>query len=239
MKLEYLKSKTEYFPKLLLGIAAIFAIGILFDIAGLLAGGISSGMLVKKSVAQSRPDPNEMTKYFSQSKLLADGLKKNNIFSPPPPKQNPVREVSGILGNEALIGGKWYKAGDSIADAKIIAIEPTQIKILWDGKEQCFSPIGSSSGPPQNNAAQPAPGRQRPPTAARANGNEKPAAAGPTNGADPLAWMGVKLSDRVRAKFLEKWNQMSDSEKEQAKQGWNQMSDEQKQQAADAWEKHL
>ena len=76
MKLEYLKNKTEYFPKLLLGIAAIFAIGILFDIAGLLAGGISSGMLVKKSVAQSRPDPNEMTKYFRVGELKNPAVKE-------------------------------------------------------------------------------------------------------------------------------------------------------------------
>ena len=239
MKLEYLKNKTEYLPKIMLGIAAIFAVGILFDIAGLFAGSISSGILVKKAAAQSRPDANETNKYLSQSKLLAEELKKNNLFSPPPPKQNPVGAVSGILGDEALIGGKWYKAGDSIADAKIIAIEPTQIKILWDGKEQCFSPIGSSGGPPQNNAAQPVPGRQRPPMAAKTNNNEKQAAAKPTDESDPLAWLGVKLSDSMRAKFLEKWNQMSDSEKEQAKQGWSQLSDEQKQQAANAWEKQL
>ena len=56
---------------------------------------------------------------------------------------------------------------------------------------------------------------------------------------DPLAWMGVTLSEKVRAKLLEKWNQLSDEQKEQMKQQWNNMSDEQKQQAVDAWDQHL
>jgi len=30
----------------------------------------------------------------------------------------------GIFGDEALINGKWYKAGDKVADAKILAVNP-------------------------------------------------------------------------------------------------------------------
>ena len=52
----------------------------------------------------------------------------------------------GILGREALIGDKWYKVGDSVGDAKIVAIEPTKVKVVWDGQEKEFSPIGSSGG---------------------------------------------------------------------------------------------
>ena len=52
----------------------------------------------------------------------------------------------GILGREALIGDKWYKVGDSVGEAKIVAIEPTKVKVVWNGQEKEFSPIGSSGG---------------------------------------------------------------------------------------------
>jgi len=33
-----------------------------------------------------------------------------------------------------------------VAEAKIVAIEPTKVKIVWNGQEKEFSPIGSSGG---------------------------------------------------------------------------------------------
>jgi len=56
---------------------------------------------------------------------------------------------------------------------------------------------------------------------------------------DPLAWMGVELSPALRAKLLEKWNGLSDEEKEQMKDRWNNMSDEQKQQAVNSMEENI
>jgi len=49
------------------------------------------------------------------------------------------------LGDEALINGKWYKIGDMVADAKIVAIEPAQVRIEWEGSEKSFAPIDASS----------------------------------------------------------------------------------------------
>jgi hypothetical protein len=45
---------------------------------------------------------------------VVEGLKKNNLFAPRAPKQYPVHEVIGILGDQALINGRWYKVGDTI-----------------------------------------------------------------------------------------------------------------------------
>jgi len=72
-------------------------------------------------------------------------MKKKSIFAPPAPKQHPVKQVQGIWGNEALINGKWYKAGDRIADANIVAIEPTKVRTMWEGKEKVFRPIDAAS----------------------------------------------------------------------------------------------
>ncbi|MHC4742368.1 MAG: hypothetical protein ACYS8Z_10670, partial [Planctomycetota bacterium] len=77
---------------------------------------------------------------------IANAIKKENLFVPVPPKRHPVSAVLGIMGAEALINGKWYKVGDRIGDAKVIAVEPTQVKIEWDGNEKWFAPIASTGG---------------------------------------------------------------------------------------------
>ena len=35
----------------------------------------------------------------------------------------------------------WYNVGDTIADAKVVAIGPTSVTIAWEGKEKTFLPI--------------------------------------------------------------------------------------------------
>lgn len=153
MKLNYLKDKKEFTTVLLLGAAAVLAVAILVNITGFFVASARAGNLVKKAVEQSEPDKDRMDKYFAESRELANKLKKNNLFAPPPPKQQPIKQVFGILGNEVLIEGKWYKLGDMVKDAKIVAIEPAQIKIEWEGKQITLEPIlASSAAPPQPSA---------------------------------------------------------------------------------------
>jgi hypothetical protein len=91
-------------------------------------------------------DPCQVKAALAQDQGRAEALKKQNLFAPAPPRSHPVGQVSGILGNEVLIQGKWYKVGDKIQDAEIIAIESTLVRILWDGNETEFKPITSSGG---------------------------------------------------------------------------------------------
>ncbi len=56
---------------------------------------------------------------------------------------------------------------------------------------------------------------------------------------DPLAWMGVKLSPKMRALLMEKWSKASPEEREKGKEEWNKMSDEQKQQATQSMEQRM
>ena len=104
--------------------------------------------IVKTAIAQNNADAYDMDKYFAKYKVLANELKKNNLFAPPAPKQHPIKEVLGILGNEVIIRDKLYKVGDKVGDAKIVAIGPTKVTIEWDGKEKTFAPI-DAKGPSQ------------------------------------------------------------------------------------------
>ncbi len=148
MKLDYLKEKKELVSVVLLGASAFFAVLILVKVTGFFAASAKAESLVKKAIAQNETDANDMDKYFAKYKVLADALKKNNLFAPPPPKEHPIKEVPGIFGDEVIIGDKLYKLGDKVGDAKIVAIGPTQVTIEWDGNKKTFAPI-DSKGPSQ------------------------------------------------------------------------------------------
>ncbi len=144
MKLGYLRGKSEFTSVLLLGVSAFLGVLILFKVTGFFTASARSETLVKRAVAQNNTDTKDMDKYFAKYRALADELKKNNLFAPPPPKQHPVKEVLGILGDEVLIKDNWYKVGDTVGDAKVVAIGPTEVKLEWDGKEKVFSPIDAA-----------------------------------------------------------------------------------------------
>jgi len=154
MKLDYLKDRKEVVSIVLLVVSAFLGVCILIKVAGFFVSSARAGRLVKEAVAQSKPDAKEMEKYFAESREIADELKKKNLFAPLAPKQQPIKQVLGILGDEVLIGGKWYKFGDMVGDAKIVAIEPAQIRIEWDGREIVLAPIDAVTASPPRKPGQ-------------------------------------------------------------------------------------
>jgi hypothetical protein len=199
--------------------------------------------LVRSAVSRSHADPNSVQRHLQEAKSLADTLKQKNLFIKRPPKENPVKQVNGILGSEVLIGDKWYKEGEKVGDARIVAIMPTEVKVAWDGKETTFAPMAAGSAapaPPGPPAAGPkkeaSPASPKPaPTAQVAAAPPAPAPAPE----DPFAWVGMSLSPQLKAKLLERWNQLSQEEQEAWKQRWNGMSEEQKRQTVDSLEKGM
>ncbi|MHC4104509.1 MAG: hypothetical protein ACYSR9_06185, partial [Planctomycetota bacterium] len=157
MKIDYLKDKKEMVSVVLLCASAILAVFILVKVTGFFTASARAEKIVNKAIEQNTEDANDIDKYFAKYKMLADALKKNNLFAPPPPKQHPVKEVLGIFGDEVIIRDKLYKVGDKVGDAKIVAIESTQVTIEWDGKKKTFSPMdaGRASGPGGSRGSRP------------------------------------------------------------------------------------
>ena len=95
------------------------------------------------------------------------------MFAPPIPKKHPVNkdQVLGILGSEVLINGKWYKTGDNVGDAKIVAITPIDVRIEWDGNEQVFIPFDAKGAAPSGSRR---PGSSSRPQVAKAGGQGSP-----------------------------------------------------------------
>ncbi|MHC4543349.1 MAG: hypothetical protein ACYTDW_05550 [Planctomycetota bacterium] len=236
MKPDYLNNnhpnnKRDIISVGLLGVSAFMGVLILIKITAFFAAPARAENSVKRAVSLSKPNAEEVEKHLAKSKVIADELKKKNLFAPPPPKQHPVKQVSGILGDEVLINGKWYKAGDKVGDAIIVAVEPTQVRIEWQGSKKGFAPISAVSAPePKKVVAKAVVKKERPKKVEKA-AEEK---AETVSAEDPLAWMGVDLPPKAREMILQQWNKASDEEKAKAKEEWNNMPEDQKQQAVEA-----
>ncbi len=144
MKIESLKHKTESLTKILLAVAVLLGALTFLRIGSFLNS--SQAMAMAGQVDPSGTGANDLKKVLDQTKASANEIKKKNLFVPGAARQYPVNEVIGILGQEALIGDKWYRAGDSVGEAKILAIEPTKVRVVWNGQEKEFSPIGATGG---------------------------------------------------------------------------------------------
>jgi hypothetical protein len=147
LKLEHLKDKKELLSTALLVVSVLAAIMILVKVVGFFVTSARAAGAVEQAIRHSAPDATNMTAQLGKSRKVADTLKKSNLFVPPSPRENPIKMVMGILGDEALINGKWYKTGDKVGDAKILAVNPTSVETEWDGKKKTFSPIDAGAAP--------------------------------------------------------------------------------------------
>jgi len=121
---DHLKNKEELVPTVLLGVSLLCGILILVKVTSFFVASARAQSVVTRAIEQNGADPKNIEKQLASSAALTDELKKNNLFAPPMPPQHPVQQVSGIFGDQV-----------------IVAIGPTSVTIMWDGKEKSFLPI--------------------------------------------------------------------------------------------------
>ena len=138
---ENLRNRKELVPAVLLGVAVLCGVLILVKVTGFFVASARAQSVVKRAVTQSESDSKLLEAQLAKSRPIADNLKKNNLFSPPLPKEHPIKEVFAIFGDEVLINDRWYKAGERVGDAKITAIGPISVTTVWEGKERIFYPM--------------------------------------------------------------------------------------------------
>jgi len=172
-------------------------------------------LLARRFTPQIQPTASQIQEKPVESQALVARLKKKNLFTPPPSREHPVKDVAGILGNEAFIGGRWYRCHDKIGEATIVYIGPTQVRIEWDGKEKTFAPIQGGS---------PA-GAKRPEPAVLPEKKQKPRHASVVVTSQPAVppwWSKIpfqKLSTQEQEKLQrlrERWFDMSEQEQQDA-----------------------
>ncbi|MHC4144690.1 MAG: hypothetical protein ACYSWW_01230 [Planctomycetota bacterium] len=230
-KLNFLKEKKEVVSTVLLGISVISVILILAKATSFFVASARAQSTVKRAIEQSESDEKLVAAHVDKFKKDADALKKDNLFSPPPPKRNPITAVLGIFGDEALINGKWYKAGDKVADAMILAINPTSVETEWDGKKKTFRPIdakasassGSRPGRPTSGSSKPGGSAGGSPQMVVTQG-PRPAPGGrgmPGMGGmtpERLRNMSEDERNKFRAQMRERFERMSEAERDKFRQ---------------------
>lgn len=214
MKIEFRKEKTELYTRGLLAVTVLFGVLTVLRIARFSAASTEAHTMAARTDSEElgRTDMGEL---LAPTKASADQLKKQNLFAPAPPKRHPVSVVLGILGDEVLINNKWYKAGDKVGDATIVAVEPTKVRIAWDGQERDFAPIGAAA----------AGGSARPSTTARSGGRPGPSRGAQvtvtTPGGGQSFLDGLGLSDeetREVNRLKQQWPTMSPEERKQVRE---------------------
>jgi len=232
MNSDYFKNNKRFVRPVLLGVCAVLAVLALAKLRDYYTTSSKAQSIVRKAVDQDKADPNRIEENLAGFKEIAKALKKESLFVPRAPKRHPVSAVLGIMGNEALINGKWYKVGDKISDAEIVAIEPTLVKIKWDGKEKSFAPISAmvaADTKPSGRAEKTPQVKDKKDKARNAAEKAKKIKSKvkiASGGDDPLGWMGVKLSAKLRGKILKMWSNASEEDKRRGMAEWNNASDE-------------
>jgi hypothetical protein len=169
---DFMQDKRRLVSLVLLVIAVLFGVLAVAKTLGFFIHSARAQRIVKQATAWSKTDPNFVDSQVAKSRLIAEDLKQNNLFWPTP-KENPVKAVLGIFGDEAYIDGQWYKVGAMIRDAKIVAIGADSVTTEWNGQKQVFYPI-DAGGPPAPAPGGPRPGPNKPAPMPNAAGEKRP-----------------------------------------------------------------
>jgi hypothetical protein len=201
--------RIEPLAMMLFAVAALLGAFMLLEIAKFVASLAHAESTVAHAMRPAAAKTSAGQQDAAQMRSVVDGLKKNNLFAPPPAKQHPVNEVIGILGDEVLINGQWYKVGAAIGDAKILAIEPTKVKIVWNGQEKEFTPIAAtgSGGPPGPGGRERGRGGPQPP---QKSGPQMVVTGARGSGPPGMGSLSPEEQDALR----ERWKNMSPEERE-------------------------
>lgn len=220
--MDYLKEKKELISVVLICVSVILAVSIIVKVSSFFTASVRAESIVKAAIEQNTEDASNIDKYFTESKKIADELKKKNLFAPPAPKQHPVRDIEGIFGDEVIINSKLYKVGDKIADAKIISIGTTQVTIEWDGKKKTFSPMdaGEPSQPSRSRGS-----RQT----TRRKTSEGGTAQMVTVGSDGFRGIGEKFNNKSEAKMQAKRARQDQENLKNIEKRWSTLSEKERQ----------
>jgi len=232
---ELAQNKQKLIPMALIGVAVFSGVTALAKATGYFVAQTRAKNIVQTAIDRSQTDSKVVERQLAKAKPLAEGLKKKNLFSPPEPKQHPIKSVFGIFGDEAFINGKWYKTGDKVGEAKIVAIGPSSVTTEWEGKEKVFRPIDASGAPTPGGGPKSRPSRPMPkpggsrggppnmvvvqPQGSPGRGPERggPGGRGPGGPGGRFSQMSEAEREKMRARMMEareRYSRMSEAEQE-------------------------
>jgi hypothetical protein len=125
--------------KALAGIVIVLGGLLLVKATTVIVYATTSRTKVVSAFETAKKSSNAMELYKKRS---ADEVKKvteKNPFAPEAQKPQPPT-LAGVMGDEVLINGQWYKVGQEVSGAKILKIDPIFVMIDFGGKQQALTP---------------------------------------------------------------------------------------------------
>ncbi|MHC4524691.1 MAG: hypothetical protein ACYSU8_04030 [Planctomycetota bacterium] len=179
----------------------LLAVWILWQFGSALARSAFLPRRVQKSLRHYKESTQKSEQ--TQSSKADPAQEPKSMFAPPPKLEMP--KCTAVLGDEALINGKWYKAGSTTEGAEIVSINPESIKILWEGKEHTLVPFDVQvQDANQSPDSKPAPAERQP-------------SGSPQLGDNPRRPRGM-MSDDERQQMRERFRNASPEEREAMRQ---------------------
>lgn len=217
MNMDYVKNGMWYGSRVLFFASFVLAVLTATKVSGYMASSGRIKMAVKTAKAQNGNDEETVKTLLDEGRKAAEGLKKKNMFSPPPPKPNPP-VCFGIIGSSAIINGKEYKVGDNVGGAEIISVGTKEVVIKWDDKEMKLIPFAANNAsPPSRKPSSSDKSEKKPESDSK---SEKPSeikveviVGGPGGPGGPGGrFMGMSSEERQR--MMDRYRNMSDRERE-------------------------
>ena len=91
---------------------------------------------VQKTLEHYKESPKKNKQM--QSSKTEHAQEPKSMFAP---QKVEMPKCLAVLGDEALINKQWYKVGSTVEGAKIVAINPESVKILWEKREHTLVPF--------------------------------------------------------------------------------------------------
>ena len=145
--------KTTGYLKYFLVLWCVLGVWIVWQVGTAATHSVALPGRVQKALAQHKTSSKDQPSQQPPQQASAP----KNPFSPPP-KYSGV-QCTAILGQEALIDGRWYKVGDTVKGSKIVEIHPASVKIAWQDEEHILVPfkvpVQYPSSPPPSRESSP------------------------------------------------------------------------------------
>jgi len=133
----------------LLIIVLVFAGMTVGEFINALRGGSTDSGISAETIEKMRPDKEATRQSLGEYQKTADQLAQRNSFVPPVPS-DPPGDCSVILGDEALFGNQWVKAGDFLGGSEVLEVGISEVTLLWEEKIITRAPVYVSSNSKKN-----------------------------------------------------------------------------------------
>lgn len=222
MNIELIKKYRDHLPKAVLVLVIVVTLLTAGRIFAFAVAAYRIPAQIQGAIDNCHHDEEMIGKSLARYKETADSLKKKSLFAAPSVSAAKLPVCTAILGDKALINGKYFGVGDTIAGAEILSIDGFDVTIKWEEKEVKLVPFAVSNLTPEQKKG-PAPKQQgggeppKPQVVQQAEGRSMPGMGGGSSRRGDRGDRGSRggFSSEERQQMMERYQKMSPDEQRQ------------------------